>query len=86
MGNVIAPRFQLFRATASDASGLRTLFFHTKPMGRRARAIFFRPHRVPEFEGDSAWFEVKRVPKRGWEIVRRVDELGRPYEEPAGRA
>jgi hypothetical protein len=86
MGNMAGLNFQLFRATASEANGLRTLFFHTKPMGRKARAIFFRPHKVPEFAGDSAWFEVRRAPKRGWEIVRRVDEIGRPYKETSDNA
>lgn len=43
--------------------------------------MFFSPEQVPEFEGDTAWFEAERVPKKGWRIVRRVDELGRPYEE-----
>ena len=70
-------RFQLFRArTPPDADG-RAPYFYTAATERHRRALFFRPHEVPEFEGDSAWFEARRHDGQ-WRIVRRVDELEAP--------
>lgn len=42
-----------------------TLFF-TIPACRRGRALhqFLRPHEVPEFDGEEAWFECERVGTR----------------------
>ena len=68
-------RFQLFRARTPPAADGRAPYFYTAATERRRRALFFRPHEAPEFEGDSAWFEAERHDGQ-WRIVRRVDELG----------
>ena len=73
-------RFELTRHRTMENAGSRTLFFTTEPIGKPGRKVFFQPDQVPEFEGDTAWFEAERVPKLGWRIVRRVTENGQPYE------
>jgi hypothetical protein len=73
--------FELTRQRAPENAGSRTLFFTSPPLGKPGRKVFFRPDQVPDFEGDSAWFEAERVPKVGWRVIRRVTEHGQPYEE-----
>jgi hypothetical protein len=76
-GNMRTDRFELFRARTLPDAGGRTLFFHTKTTDRRHPSHFFDPQEVPEFEGESAWFEVEWRDKR-WRVTRRVDEVGVP--------
>jgi len=43
---------------------------------RRSRVEFIDKERVPEFEGDQAWFEIEKVsakPWPYWRALRRVD-------------
>jgi hypothetical protein len=62
-----------------DPNGRTALF--TLPGGRgRGRSVvdFIAKERVPEFEGDSATFEIEKVREPGcpwlrWRVVRRVD-------------
>ena len=58
----------------------RTLCFTIPRVGRgRSRADFIEKAMVPEFEGDSAWFEIVKVPAvpwPQWSVVRRVEEAG----------
>lgn len=75
---------KLTRQRNLPSAGAGTLFFTTDHIGRRRHSDFFRPSEVPEFEGESAWFEAEQVPKMGWRILRRVTEHGQPYEELAG--
>ena len=63
----------------TDMEG-RTLRF-TAPVGdgRRHRTDFIDPERVPDFEGDSAWFEIVKVREPGcpwlrWKVIRRVED------------
>jgi hypothetical protein len=67
-------RFKLLRYRNLPEWGGQTLFFRADGGDRRHPAPFFRPNEVPEFEGESAWFEAERVPKGGWRIVRRLPE------------
>ena len=59
----------------------RTLYF-TFPNGtgrsRRCRVAFVERHRVPEFEGDTAWFEVEQVEGKPWSFWRAVREMEPP--------
>lgn len=77
---------KLIRHRTMENAGSRTLFFTTDFIGRKGRPDFFRPHQVPEFEGEEAWFEAERVPKLGWRILRRVTEQGPPYEDAPASA
>ena len=72
---------KLTRQRTLENAGSRTLFFTTAHIGRRRHSDFFSPSQVPEFEGESAWFEAEQVPKMGWRILRRVTEHGQPYED-----
>jgi hypothetical protein len=83
MRNMVIQRIKLIRHRTRENAGSRTLFFTTEFIGRKGHADFFRPHQVPAFEGESAWFEAERVPKLGWRIIRRVTEHGQPYEAAA---
>lgn len=74
-------RVKLVRHRSLPSAGSRTLFFRSEGGSRSHPAIFFRPEHVPEFEGDSAWFEAERLPKLGWRIVRRVNEYGQAFED-----
>jgi hypothetical protein len=74
-------RFKLIRYRALPDAGGHTLFFAADGGGRRHPAPFFQPHEVPDFEGDTAWFEGEGSRARGYRIVRRVHENGQPYEE-----
>ena len=58
--------------TLAEAGG-RTIFFSFM----RRSLQFLRPDQVPDFEGDQAWFEIKRV-GTGWSVRHRTDEHGRP--------
>ena len=54
----------------------RTLYFIIATSDRRRRPTFLEPENVPDFPGDSAWFEVERVKKGpwlSWRAIRRVD-------------
>lgn len=64
--------YEVWRARVSTDPNSRTLFFYVH-LGRRSPSHrFFRPHEVPEFEGDRAWFEIDRA-KGGWRFVRQVE-------------
>jgi hypothetical protein len=80
--NMITRRVKLIRHRTLPSAGSRTLFFTTDFIGRKGHPDVFRPHQVPEFEGDSAWFEAVRRPKLGWQIIRRVTEHGQPWLGP----
>jgi hypothetical protein len=77
--------FHLRRQRSLPNAGAETLFFTCDGGSRKSPHPIFRAAQVPEFDGDTAWFEAERVPRIGWRIVRRVDERGRPYEETALR-
>ncbi len=61
----------------------RTLYF-TFPNGtgraRRCRVTFVEPHRVPDFVGDTAWFEVEQVEGRPWSFWRAVRQVEPPSD------
>jgi hypothetical protein len=68
-------RFKLIRYRNLPEAGGRTLFFRADGGDRRHPAPFFRPHEVPEFDGDSAWFEAERIRGGGgWRILRRIPD------------
>jgi hypothetical protein len=68
-------RFKLIRYRNLPEWGAQTLFFRADGGDRRRPAPFFQPNEVPEFDGESAWFEAERVPKGGgWRIVRRLPD------------
>ncbi len=56
----------------------RTLFFTIPSTSHgRSNVDFIRPQVVPDFEGDSAWFEIVRAhvpdsPWPQWKVIRRV--------------
>ena len=78
---MMARRFKLTRQRSRANAGSKTLFFTSDGGSRKHPAPIFQPNQVPEFEGDTAWFEAERVPKLGWRIVRRVTEHGQPYTD-----
>lgn len=80
---MMARRFKLIRQRNMPSAGGTTLFFTCEGGSRKYPLPIFRPDQVPEFEGESAWFEAERVPKMGWRIVRRVNEHGQPFEDDA---
>ncbi len=41
----------------TDIAG-KTLYFMIKSGSRSRQHKFFEPSKVPDFEGDSAWFEI----------------------------
>jgi hypothetical protein len=47
---------------------------------QRARCSFINKDRVPEFEGEEAWFDVEEVSAKPWPYWRAV----RQVEPPAG--
>ncbi len=62
---------KLVRQRTLPRDGSRTLSFSAF-LGSRSRGhLFFKPHEVPEFEGEEAWFEVERV-NGCWRVVRQV--------------
>jgi len=61
----------LRRRTLPEAGG-QTLFFVTEGGDRRHPDRFFSPDQVPEFEGESAWFEVDKHRGR-WTFLRQID-------------
>ena len=65
---------KLTRHRALPNAGGHTLHFHF-PQGKSGR--FLRPHQVPEFDGDEAWFEVETI-KGVTRVIRRVTERGEP--------
>jgi hypothetical protein len=67
----ILKRMELHRSRLLPQDGGRTIFFHTQSSSRSRPQTFFGPQDVPEFEGDSAWFECERKGGR-WHILRRV--------------
>jgi hypothetical protein len=68
-------KFKLVRYCNLPQAGGRTLFFRADGGDRMHPAPFFRPDEVPEFEGDSAWFEAEQAPRGGgWRIVRRLPD------------
>lgn len=73
-------RFKLTRERSLPSAGGHTLFFSVDGGSRRHQAPIFRPHEVPEFEGDTAWFEAEGTKARGYRITRRVHENGQAYE------
>ncbi|MDO8912274.1 MAG: hypothetical protein Q8N10_03185 [Phenylobacterium sp.] len=62
----------------TDVGG-KTLYFMIKSGSRSRQHKFFEPGEVPDFEGDSAWFEIEaRGGRSHWKVLRQV-------EPPAGR-
>jgi hypothetical protein len=62
----------------------RTLFFAIRSTSHgRSNADFIRPHGVPDFEGDSAWFEIVKAhfPESPWPQWRVVRPLERGREK-----
>lgn len=72
---------KLVRQRALPNAGGHTLFFQTEGGGRRRPPAFFRPGEVPEFEGESAWFEIEKLRGGRRRVVRRVHPDGRPFED-----
>lgn len=75
----------LTRVRSNDNDGRRTLHFTSESLSiksRRSRVGFVDKERVPEFEGESAWFEVERVPATPWSYWRAI----RRVDPPAGEA
>jgi hypothetical protein len=60
--------------------GSRTPFLASRTTDRRHPSLFFRPHEVPEIDGDAGWFLAERV-IGGWRIARRVQETGEPWSD-----
>lgn len=63
----------------------KQLLFYTMPhltgRGSRSSSDFIRPEHVPDFEGESAWFELESFRQgswRQWRATRRVDPPYRP--------
>ena len=73
-------RFKLTRQRSRENAGSKTLFFTTDGGSRKHPAKIFHPNEVPDFEGETAWFEAEWVLKRGWRLVRRVNEHGQPLD------
>ena len=57
----------------ADPEG-RTLCFMIFLGSRRAGWKRFERDAIPDFEGQSAWFEVERDHRGGWRFVRRLPE------------
>ena len=75
-------RRAVMQLTRVQAHG-RTLYF-TFPNGtgraRRSRSTFVEPHRVPDFEGDTAWFEMDLVEGKPWTFWRAVRQVEPPAD------
>jgi hypothetical protein len=71
-GPILVKKLVRFRALPEH--GGYTLYFKTD-IGRLGR--FFRPDKVPEFEGEEAWFEIQNVGGGELAVLRQI-------EEPAG--
>jgi hypothetical protein len=63
----------------TDGSG-RTLFFAVHLGSRRAGWRFFQPGEVPEFEGETARFEVEVVKGR-WVFGRRIEAIDQGHPD-----
>lgn len=57
---------------AEPATG-RTLCFMVFLGSRRAGWRRFDRSEIPDFEGDTAWFDVERNHKGQWRFLRRLD-------------
>lgn len=67
---ILPYKVQRYRARPED--GGHTLFFGIS-LGSRSRGHkWFSPGEVPEFEGNSAWFEIDRA-KGQWRFVRQIE-------------
>ena len=56
----------------TDLTG-KTLYLIIKSGSRSRQHKFFEPHEVPDFEGDSAWFEIEpRSGRAHWKVLRQV--------------
>jgi hypothetical protein len=77
---------KVFRQRSLPSDGNRTLQYCTAGGSRRSRTKFFDLDQVPDFLGESAWFEVEPARKGPWmslRFLRQVDDDGRPIpEEP----
>jgi len=71
-------RYKFLRMWTRPEAGGEILNFVTGGGARRRPATFFRPSEIPEFEDESACFEVGRDTKGRWMFRRRVDETGEP--------
>lgn len=83
------PRIQLvtrMRSNHSDDPPFRTLCFTTRGSGRsRSLVDFIDVDRVPDFEGEEAWFlmvkeRVRDSPWPKWKTLKRVNPDGSAYE------
>lgn len=64
----------------------RTLMFAFEGGTRRAersRDSFINRERVPEFEGEEAWFEVEQVSTASWPYWRAVRQVKPPTDAKA---
>jgi hypothetical protein len=73
VSRVLVVKIERLRSHADD--GLRTLSYFIRPGSRRRPWKFFDPDQVPDFEGESAWFEVDRT-RGAWTILRQVPPPG----------
>ncbi|MFY8142763.1 MAG: hypothetical protein ACOVMT_02625 [Caulobacter sp.] len=75
---------ELQRVTqSSGAEPGRTLFFKFKGGTRRAeRSLysFVSPEHVPDFKGQTAWFEVEEVSGKPWSYWRAVRQVEPPAD------
>jgi hypothetical protein len=61
---------KLVRYRAMPKDGGYTLFFKAD-IGKSGR--FFDPHKVPEFDGEEAWFEIQNVGRGELAVLRQVE-------------
>jgi len=71
---------QTYSPTLHGKCGLEDPVFTSDGGSRKHPAKIFHAHEVPEFEGETAWFEAEWVLKRGWRLIRRVNEHGQPFD------
>ena len=74
MSRLVTAKIERLRSGADD--GRRTLSYFIRPGSRRRSWKFFNPDQVPDFDGESAWFEIDRG-QGAWRFVRQVPPPGR---------
>lgn len=73
------------RSSASDTPPFRTLCFRTHGGGRyRCPDDFIDAQRIPEFDGEEAWFLMVKEREPGcpwprWKVLQRVNPDGSPF-------
>lgn len=67
------------RQYAGNSSGPTVMFTCPGGSGRgNSRSDFINKENVPEFEGETAWFELETVKARPWPYLRAVRQLPDP--------